>query len=373
MISRVSCCYLLVAVAALWGCAEGSRGARPDATSGLDSGPTTDAFVPVTDGGPGTDAESPADASQDAGRDSGPTITLDSGTDAGRADAGCTTASECDDGLACNGVERCEGGRCTAGTAVSCDDGIACTMDLCDEPGGTCNFVPDDTACGGGESCSPATGCVAGCGESPCKLVAPQCGCPIGQGCYIDGTGSRLCATSGANTEGSACSGLSSCTPGHLCINIDGAGGSTAVCAEFCNVDSDCDGGGLCIITLDDGSGGSLGGIELCTHPCDPVAQTGCRTGAYCDIFRESAGAMRTFTDCTAPPTGSGGQGAACADADDCQSGFACVDPDGTGPDPQQCMHWCRVATGSGCAAGESCFGFSTALVAEGTEYGVCG
>ena len=368
MICRAPYCLMpLVASVLLWGCAEGgSRGPRP----GTDAGTGMDAFVPETDGGGGMDTGT----GFDAGQDSGPRITLDAGHDSGMgADAGCTSAAECDDGLACNGTERCEGGRCTGGFAVACDDGIACTMDLCEEPAGSCNYVPDDTDCGAGESCSPTTGCVAGCGESPCKLVSPQCGCPSGQGCYIDSTGSRLCATSGANAEGAACSGLSSCTPGHLCININSAGGSTAVCAEFCNLDSDCGSGGLCIITLDDGSGGSLAGIKLCTHSCDPVAQTGCRTGAYCDIFRESAGAMRYFTDCTAPATGTGGQGAACTDPDDCQSGFACIDPDGTGgAEPQQCMHWCKVSSGTGCSGIESCVGFTTPLLVEGTEYGVC-
>lgn len=361
-------CALSMAFGLVWGCAEGGSGGP----GRLDSGTRIDAFVPDTDSGPGDSGAPPVDSGFDAGHDAGPTIMVDSGS--GRPDAGCTSSADCDDGLACNGTERCEGGRCTGGIVVSCDDGIACTMDLCEEPGGSCNFVPDDTACGSGESCSPATGCVAGCGESPCKLVAPQCGCPSGQGCYIDGTGSRLCTTAGANGAGNACSGLSSCVPGHLCININSEGGSTAVCAEFCNLDSDCDSGGLCVITLDDGSGGSLPGIKLCTNACDPVAQTGCRSGAYCDVFRESAGAMRYFTDCTAPAAGTGTQGTACASPDDCQSGFACIDPDGsTGAMPQQCMHWCNRSTGSGCAAGETCFGFDPALDAGGTEYGVCG
>ena len=47
----------------------------------------------------------------------------------------------CGDGTACNGDEVCASGTCAAGTAVDCDDGDACTMDMCVEPGGTCDYT----------------------------------------------------------------------------------------------------------------------------------------------------------------------------------------------------------------------------------------
>jgi hypothetical protein len=48
----------------------------------------------------------------------------------------------CDDGNACNGAETCSPATgCVAGTALTCDDG---------------------NVCNGVETCSPATGCVAG-------------------------------------------------------------------------------------------------------------------------------------------------------------------------------------------------------------------
>lgn len=40
-------------------------------------------------------------------------------------DAGCRTDAECDDGLGCNGKERCDG-RCVAGTPVECEDELVC-------------------------------------------------------------------------------------------------------------------------------------------------------------------------------------------------------------------------------------------------------
>ena len=304
--------------------------------------------------------------------DTGPTLRVDAGgmtgTDSGARDAGCATAADCSDGLVCNGNERCESGTCAPGTPRACDDGVACTVDNCTEPTGACEYVPTDSMCASGESCDAVLGCRAGCAEAPCKLVAPQCGCPAGQGCYVDSTGSRLCTTAGANAEGAACTGLGSCTAGNLCVNIDRAMGATNQCMKFCSSDTQCS-GGICLYTLSDGMGGSLPGVRLCTRNCDPVAQSGCRTGAYCDIFRETAGAMRWFTDCTAPAMGSGRQGAACATLADCAAGFTCVDP---GDGLLECMEWCNVTTGTGCSFPFTCVGFAPAITTSTTEYGVC-
>ena len=46
----------------------------------------------------------------------------------------CSSQSECDDGVFCNGVEWCGAGSCHAGTPPSCDDGDPCTTDLCGLP-----------------------------------------------------------------------------------------------------------------------------------------------------------------------------------------------------------------------------------------------
>ena len=54
----------------------------------------------------------------------------------------CTSDSECDDGVFCNGAEVCTAGRCRAGTPVSCDDGLACTLDVCNEDTQTCQDPP---------------------------------------------------------------------------------------------------------------------------------------------------------------------------------------------------------------------------------------
>ena len=56
----------------------------------------------------------------------------------------CTRNGVCDDGVFCNGAERCEDGRCVAGEPVVCDDGIDCTSDTCDETRWACRYDAAD-------------------------------------------------------------------------------------------------------------------------------------------------------------------------------------------------------------------------------------
>lgn len=65
----------------------------------------------------------------------------------------CTRDDECDDGVYCNGSERCvflgfglaRTGVCAAAAApVICNDGIDCTTDTCSEAARTCRHTPPD-------------------------------------------------------------------------------------------------------------------------------------------------------------------------------------------------------------------------------------
>jgi hypothetical protein len=146
------------------------------------------------------------------------------------------------------------------------------------------------------------------------------------------------------------------------------------VCAHYCAADAECSGAGaLCLTQLSDGMGGALPGITLCTRACDPMTSSGCALGTACDVFRETAGAMRWLTDCRAP-IGTLRQGATCNDTTLlCDRNFTCLDPDGmTGPASQQCLRWCNAGTGTGCSGLETCFGFMTPILIGGTQYGVC-
>ncbi|TMA80230.1 MAG: hypothetical protein E6J72_08990 [Deltaproteobacteria bacterium] len=77
-----------------------------------------------------------------------------------------TDDAGCSDGLACNGVETCDGttGHCVAGTPVDCS-GVAdqCNTGVCEEPG-TCVSAPvaDGTPCDDGDVCSVPDSCHAG-------------------------------------------------------------------------------------------------------------------------------------------------------------------------------------------------------------------
>ena len=57
----------------------------------------------------------------------------DAGLDAPAADAGCARDADCDDGLFCNGQERCRGGICADGPPPACGDPVECTIDRCVE------------------------------------------------------------------------------------------------------------------------------------------------------------------------------------------------------------------------------------------------
>lgn len=206
------------------------------------------------------------------------------------------------------------------------------------------------------------------CSESPCRILAPQCGCAAGESCYPSGT-TRVCAVGGARVEGSGCTGVSDCAAGLGCVNFSSSATTPGnMCSRVCNTDADCASGAVCIHTIDDGLGGSVPGLRFCSRVCTPSPSSGCAPGLACSIYRESMGAMRYFTDC-AGPVGAGRQGAACVDDADCAAGFGCADP-GTG---LQCLSWCRVVGGS-CPLGTTCLGLGPpAAIVGGVEWGLCG
>lgn len=86
------------------------------------------------------------------------------------------TATSCDDGVSCNGVESCNSlTGCTSGTPLTCDDGNACNgMESCDSltgcTSGTALTCDDGNACA--DSCNPATGCVY---STCCSAKAVSC------------------------------------------------------------------------------------------------------------------------------------------------------------------------------------------------------
>lgn len=120
----VGVCLLAVSSLAAAGCASGGdTGGRADTGPRADVGPHDTGTGPSVDGG------------------------------------ACRNDAECDDHMACNGMERCTAGSCHPGTAVDCDDGIFCTMDRCDDGNGMCSNAIMDALCATGLICDPLNDC----------------------------------------------------------------------------------------------------------------------------------------------------------------------------------------------------------------------
>jgi hypothetical protein len=201
------------------------------------------------------------------------------------------------------------------------------------------------------------------CDEDPCKLTLPQCGCPSGEQCSVSPAG-RECIAQGDVGWGDVCVG-EECAPGHLCLQTTP---SDATCGKFCEVDADCSApGGLCVLKLNDGAGGEIPDVLLCSENCDPATNVGCEVGG-CQIAREPDGQERFFSICG--ESGAGTQGASCVDNGDCAATFACVN-DGT---TNLCTKWCVISSPS-CPGGTACAAVNIDGVAPqigSITYGVC-
>lgn len=185
--------------------------------------------------------------------DDGIGCTIDSCDEASRSCLHDPDHDACDDGAACNGIERCdESVGCIAGEAIDCDDGVACTTDSCDDADGACRHEPDDTACddalycNGAESCDSSTGCVAGdppCGETECDESSASCLTRIG------------CTSVEECDDGDACTT-------DLCIDAECVPtANEALCddGDECTVGDRCS-AGVCAGETVPGCGGSDGG-----------------------------------------------------------------------------------------------------------------
>lgn len=234
---------------------------------------------------------------------------------------------------------------------------------------GTDAFVPSaDAFVAATDAFVPATDAgrdaASSCSESPCRILAPQCGCAAGESCYPNAA-TRLCATTGTRPEGNGCAEANDCAAGLGCVNFSSDPTRPGnMCSRVCATDADCTGGAICIHTIDDGTGGTVPGLQFCSRACTPAPNAGCPTGLACTLFQENTGAMRVFTDC-AGPVGTGRQFAPCVDDLDCAAGFACFNT-GLG---NECLAWCRVASPS-CPLGTTCVSVGTA---GGVAWGACG
>ena len=207
------------------------------------------------------------------------------------------------------------------------------------------------------------------CMETPCKLVSPQCGCDVGQACSIElpttanPTG-RVCANEGMAKVSEKCTGANSCAAGSLCVT---ASTQASTCLEFCDTDMMCNApGGLCVIELNDGKGGTIPNAKLCSDNCDPATSVGCPVpNTSCQLGFDDVG-MRFFTMCRGQ--GAGTQGASCTTNDDCAQTYGCINLNMV----PTCLKYCNVSGGSSCPGATLCNPLNPAAQIGATEYGAC-
>ena len=202
------------------------------------------------------------------------------------------------------------------------------------------------------------------CDEQPCKLVAPQCGCPMGA-CTADDTGSRVCVEEGPAQQGDGCNESVYCAAGFVCVGYEDA---LTSCTAYCENDSSCEApGGKCVLGL---TGAPT--VKLCSDNCSPVGGTGCSVGGTGCQLAISADDI-VFTSCY--PSGTGTEGADCEDDAGCAPGFGCFPlADNSG---NKCFRWCN-ANSPNCpnSSYPECTGFTDAnnapLTLGGAHYGAC-
>ncbi len=181
----------------------------------------------------------------------------------------CTADVDCNDLDACNGLETCAGGFCTAGTPVVCDDLNACNgRETCSPTTGAClsgqpPLCEDGNPCNGVETCDPVLGCVAG---TPVECADPN---------PCNGTETCNPLTGTCLPGVPKCDDLNPCNGSELCDPVSGA------CSQ--GIPIDCDDDILCngLETCDPEDGSCDPGTPPCddglrcngTETCDP--QTG--------------------------------------------------------------------------------------------------
>jgi hypothetical protein len=177
------------------------------------------------------------------------------------ADLDCPEGSPCSDGLGCTTGDACAAGGVCGGAAVTCPpyDAAACygPVGSCEEPSGTCSYVPRAGACDDGRACSVGDSCD---GDGGCVGTPRACDPPPGQ-CLAAG----VCQESldGGCTYaplplGVFCDDGDNCTVDDECTADGGCGGTPVTCvapSECFAVGPGCDDDGGCRISARTGEG----------------------------------------------------------------------------------------------------------------------
>ena len=253
----------------------------------------------------------------------------------------CRTNADCDDGLACNGVEVCVARQCWRLPGPNCDDGVDCTRDECIDPVGTCSHAPEDarcadaSVCNGEERCEADVGCVAGT-PFPCPADTVSCTLatcvdpetPGGEPTCVQTPDDAFCRNDAWCDGDEWCGPALDCQPGAL--RCDDA---VACTVDSCNEVLD-----VCFVVPDDAS--CEDGLFCTDNSCDPASFPGDPSGCVLhphdcsDPFDCTVDTCDDVADaCVRTPDDD-----ACADVDQCNFGVcdlflgcgATPAPDGT-------------------------------------------
>jgi len=209
--------------------------------------------------------------------------------------AQCISDFDCDDGVWCNGVERCEGGTCIK-ESIGFDDGINCTIDSCDEENRQVFHVLDDSLCLNGLWCDGDEYCDKNLG---CR-VAPDQDCDDSHECSIDtceegtdtGDNQGICKN---DVDDCGCLTGEDCDDGNDCTDDICSGGK---CINRNDDRNNCDDGFWCTL-YDRCHGGKCialdrevdDGVPCTIDSCDEKSKSikhnpddgGCQDGLFCN------------------------------------------------------------------------------------------
>ncbi len=271
---------------------------------------------------------------------------------------GCTDDTVCNDGDPCTGMETCVAGRCVPGRPVSCDDGVRCTLDSC-VPRVGCLNRPDNRACDDGVFCNGAERCEM----TGCRSGGPPC--DDGNPCTMDSCdeASRVCGRTRVDNDRDgfppvSCGGTD-CDDGDPTVNP----GARELCADGrdnnCNGLADCrdpvcagdPACGICIPTPENSPAACADGrdndcdriVDCADSDCSGVGMCGCVVRPEnctdtidndCDLLVDCAdpdcATSPTCVICVPTPENTE---AACADGrdNDCDRIVDCADSDCAG------------------------------------------
>ena len=281
--------------------------------------------------------------------------------DAGDAGTQCDDPSDCDNGTFCDGAEQCTNGFCVAGSPVVCAaDGFSCTQEICSESSKACASVPQASNCDDGVFCNGAEGCAPTAGNADARGCTPGTAPPCNDGvaCTTDSCSNttRACVFTPVHqscSDGLYCTGNETCDPSNpaavngcvagvpvdcedgIACTADSCSNSTSSCTHVpnhlsCTDGLPCNGAEQCDATP--GTGGCKAGTPVVCGNTDGIACTveSCdQATGTCDVTPNNAlcpsGQTCTIGGCTNGPTCPGGTNAECQDGNQCNGAEVCV------------------------------------------------